>query len=433
MAEAKKKKWILILLLIAGAWWLGRGCGRETPPPDAPLVERVELRNAEERYRYVEAEDLLDWAREETPISVVRTAEDALPNKLALSMMPIFVDWEKSGDGSYLVHNVNVGGNPVKGINVMASVRIPADGIADVQFIMCVGRNAKGKDTAFGHGQLRFVFNKNARPVILGRDGNPLPEEAELDDLVFSWEAWRPPRTPYGYLEGLDPSAYAMTVRCYAGAQRFLTDVLRNSPWECYPIKLPDVKDAKQDLLYTCLMIGDGLGRRTIQSMVEDGQLDPPSEKLAELSESEWEAVRTRLAADRVPDDPLAGIMGEADLSYHLVLRSCITMSLTAVDLALARTYHKNDLGDRPHLKVAPEELPDWMEELATADKAGVLARLPATLYFVAKNQTVLPGNAYMILQDAGLLYLNDDGTPVKHRYSRETVTPYGKIKDNML
>jgi hypothetical protein len=116
-----------------------------------------------------------------------------------------------------------------------------------------------------------------------------------------------------------------------------------------------------------------------------------------------------------------------------LLRRSCVTQSLAAVQLALIRTHAKHGLGPPPELEIVPEDLPEWVDALATADTGTLLMRLPGALVFVARNGQVVPGNAHRILDAAGLLERDANGAPVAFYYHVESMTPYGQLRDNMM
>ncbi|WP_295540467.1 hypothetical protein [uncultured Thiohalocapsa sp.] len=405
----------------------------DTPAPPVPRLAQPDTREARERSPL----DLLNWGRDPAPLFLVDVPEDALPNGLALSMVPFFVDWERSvPDGPFAqvrVRNVSVGGNPTAGENLLGTVEIPLRGVTDVQWCLTPDRNARGKDTAMGHAQLRFVFAKDARPVVLGRDGRPQRLLRALDDLVLSWEAWRPPRTRYDPVAGMNPDTYALTARAYSGRTRWLGDALRGNPWRCYPLKLPDTGDAEATLLMTGLLMGDALARRTVAAMIDDGDLElPHADALTDFSPADQAAIAAALSLSALPDDPLTHLMGKADLSYQLLERSCITYSLGVVQFALLRLHAAHDLGPAPRLGIVPRDLPPWIEDLSSADTGKLLSYLPGALLFVARNAQVIPGNAHRILDEADLLY-QQDGVPLMYEYFFRDRTPYGDLRDNLM
>jgi hypothetical protein len=427
----------LFALLIGVAYWLLHVDTPDAAERDAPLVPRLSADYPGEP-RTVDAGELLRWVERATPLARINTATDQLPNGLALSMLPFMVDWDQSridGASPFLVmRNVNAGGNPVIGENLLATVRIPLDGLSGLQWCLTPTRNKKAKDSFMGHAMLRFLFSKEQRPVILGRDGQPLPGALAPDDLMLSWEAWRAPMTSYDGLKGLDPETYTLSARAYTGAQRFLTDMLRGNPWRCYPVKLPEVDDALPLTLLTAALSGDTFARRTIGEMVADGQIE--AEGLRQATPAQLERVKALFATAGLPQDPLSGLLETADMSYQLLERSCITESLAMIQLSLDRIHKEYDLGPSPELELVPSGLPPWIQDLVTADTATLMAHVPGALLFVARNRQVLPIQAYRILEDAGLLLPNpspDADGPLVYYYDKSSGTPYGSIRDNMM
>jgi hypothetical protein len=439
MAVTRTLKWLLagigalLALLLAVVYWL-----LHTPTPDlaerdAPLVPRL-AQDYPGPPRTADARELLSWVDNTTPLARINTATDQLPNGLAMSMLPFMVDWansrETGEDAFLLMRNVNAGGNPVLGENLLATLRVPLDGLSALEWCLTPTRNKQDKDTFMGHAMLRFLFAPGRQPVVLGRDGEPLPGALPADDLMLSWEAWRAPMTRYDGLQGLDPSTYTLTARAYTGAQRFLTDIVRGNPWRCYPVALPAVDGALQATFLAAALSGDAFARRMLGRMIEDGVLE--AEGLPELTPAQIERAEEIFATSRLPRDPLANLLEGADMSYQLLERSCITASLGMIQLALIRIHAEHDLGPPPRMHLVPDGLPPWIQDLVTADRGTLLAHIPGALLFVARNQEVLPINAYRILEDAGLLVPGEDG-PVVYYYDRASGTPYGDVRDNMM
>jgi len=425
-------------LLVIVALALG-ACGSAPPrAPESPLVPRL-VDSGEPEPIVATITDLLNYGQRTTPRGWVDVRRHTLPNGLSIAMLPLFVDWEMSqleGENPYvIVRNVTVRGNPIEGRVLLATVRVPMDALRSVEWCNIVARNSNNNDTVSGHGQTRFIFDPDRRPVVLDEEGNPDETSPYMDDMILSWEAWRPPLVHYNIAQGLDPEAYTLSLPAYSGSQRMLMDALRNQPWECYPLALPETPDAMMHLLITNLAMGDSFARRVIQSLVADGQVAVPDEEALSLmfTEEKLEQIRNVYSLSRLPEDPLIDLMGQADLSYQLLERSCITQSLTALQLSLVRTHRNNGLGEPPTLQIVPEKLPPWIEELGTASTGEMLYRAPGLLLFIARNNQVLPGNAYRILEDAGLLRRDEEGEPVVYYYHVESNTPYGELRNNMM
>ncbi len=389
--------------------------------------------------RTIAPEQILQIAEKPYPLLRFHPATDALPGGLSVAMVPAIVDWERSrldggDDDYYLVRHVNFGSNPAGGYGMLVTVKIPRKGVVRAEWVSTLLRVFR-KDTPGGHGQLRLIFDPKRRPIVLNEDGTPFSSDPYLDDLMFSFEAWRPPAAHFDPLAGLDPTAYALTMRCYAATQRFLEDSLRGLSWHCYPLKLPPVEEAHDELLYTCLTMGDSLARHTLHQHLHSlsPHFDGDPRDYPQPTSEQVEKLREILDDASVPDDPIAQIMG-GDTSYHLLLRSCITMGLTAIDASVSRIHERHpELGAYHPLKVTPGEIPSWASSLAHSNRRNMLMRLPSTLYWLVHNQNVLPDRAHQILLEAGLLELDDEDRPVKRVYYISEDTPYGRLLDNLM
>jgi hypothetical protein len=292
---------------------------------------------------------------------------------------------------------------------------------------------------------IRFLFDDATRPIVYAHDGEPLTNRPELGDLVFSWEAWRPPMAAFDGRKGLDPHTYGLTMRCSHGPERFLSDGLQNRPWLCYPMKLTEVPNAGDQILHTCLLLGDTLARHTFARILENpGSSDVlpsdyptprkdvrDSNSPSHLAPADRKFILERFEANRSPEDPVAELLG-GDVGYHLLLRSCITLSLTAIDMGLERAFRAARQTRTQRLEVAPGPLPDWIDQLPHADMAGIFQRLPRALSWVAEHHRVIPAAAYQILRDANLLH-RKRGRTVFHYYDMRRRTPYGKLSDNLI
>ena len=266
-------------------------------------------------HREISASEVLEWSRTDTPMVRVETARDELPGGLAMAMAPLMVHWNASSLGFgandyYLVHNVNVFSNPIEGTTTLATVRVPAAGVESIEFVMVLSKVAKTQ-TEFGHAQLRFIFEAKKRPVILSIEGKPIPHRAEMKDLVLSWEAWRSPGASFDPVAGLDPQRYALSLRCFNGSVRYMSDSLFERPWTCYPIQLPDLPNAANEFLYVGLLLGDAVARQTIFGLldrqIEAGRNMP--EDYSEPEASEWAEVKDAIKRENLPDDSIRDML----------------------------------------------------------------------------------------------------------------------------
>ncbi|UCH82610.1 MAG: hypothetical protein JSW50_08970, partial [Candidatus Latescibacterota bacterium] len=387
--------------------------------------------------REFKASEVLEWWRTGSPIIRVETATDVLPGGLSAAMSPMMVNWNASPRGHgpndfYLVHNVNVASNPIEGTTLLATVRVPSAGVESVQFVMVLTKVGKRKTDA-GHAQLRFVFKEASRPVVVDRDGKPVAHNAELGDLVLSWEAWRPPVTGFDPVAGLDPKTYALTLRCFNGAVRCLSDAILDRPWSCYPLKLPDVPHAADELLYVSLLLGDAVARQTIHSIldkrIEQGRNTPGDYR--ETEAEEWAELKALSEQQEIPENPIGDILG-GKVSYHLLLRSCITMALTSIDWANTRIHRRANLGDPKRIRIAPESFPRFLDDLALSRRRSALVRIPAALHWLVKNQAVIPGKSFELLDEVGLLE-RKEGRIVRWDYENRVESPYGKPSEHLI
>jgi hypothetical protein len=173
---------------------------------NAPLVPRL-AQDYPGEPRTADAEELLGWTEQATPLPRINTATDRLTNGLAMSMLALMADWEHSrvnGEAPFLLmRNVNAGGRSIIGESPLATLRVSLEVLNALEWCPTRTRDKRDKDTLIGHATLRFLFAKDQRPVTLARDGKPLSVALPTDDLMLSWEAWRAPMTSYDRLQGL--------------------------------------------------------------------------------------------------------------------------------------------------------------------------------------------------------------------------------------
>ncbi len=383
------------------------------------------------------AANTLEWSRTGTNMMRVRTTKDAIPGGLAMAMAPLLVDWTVSSPGFgpenfYLVHNVNVASNALEGTSLLATVRVPVDGVESVEFVIVKSKVAK-IETDAGHVLLRFIFRDDKCPVILDPEGHPIANHASFKDLVLSWEAWRPPGTGYDPVAGLDPETYALTMRGFNGSVRCTADAILDRPWTCYPLQLPDVPDAAAEMLYVGLLLGDVVARQTITTLldrqIKEGQNLP--EDYSTLDSAEWAALKDWLEGEDIPENPIQEIL-DGKTRYHTLLRSCVTMALTTIDWANARIYRRALLPDPERIRVTPESFPSLVDDLAHGKRSAMLARIPGALHWLTRHQTVIPGRAWRLLDDVGLLQ-HRDGRVIEHHYDNRQESPYGRLEDHLI
>jgi hypothetical protein len=408
---------IVVIILLVLRMIIERRRGEGTPGYELPPPETLDGR---------EVAAFIDAA---ATAFRIRTTRDVLPGGYSAAMTPLLVDWAKSDTGpGGEIHllNVNHGGNPVSGITELRSALIRPDSIREAQFIMV----PLGGPEAIAHGMVRFIFDKGGAEFI-GDDRDAAGTREELEDLMISWEAWRAPGVDYKMMKGMDPQAYELTCRAYSGPQRFLEDALMNRDWIMYKLDLPGAGAGLRELLMVALALGDGASRQSIVWMIEDAEKkwreegpgpDPDQAEAARV----WLSLKERAGSSSPPvDDPRADMTGKT--GYQSVTRSCATMALYVVDLAVARIIEAGYPADGARPTRTPEiaDEPEWMVELGRADMAGILLRAPKALVYALANPTVIPGNIPKALEDAGLLVM-EDGRPWSKRYSMQGDTPWG-------
>lgn len=403
-----------------------------------PPLERVVQWDENPTYRVSSEEAVIEWLNRDTPSVIVSTPEERWANGLAACMTPFMVDWAnskatESDDGYVLVQNVQVGGNPIVGVSRHATVRIPARGIERVEFVI-VRYHLSGVGKSSGHIQLRFVFKEDRRPELLTPDGELDPMQPYLDDLLISWEAWRPTNTPWKFVEGMEPDSYTLTPKMYAGSQRFLNDSLRGAVWDCYPIQLPDIEEAADMVFYCGLVMGDVLSRRLVPEMLKkDLSMISEVPLASRLTGPEVERAKARLDWDVIPDHMFKDVVEDDDLSYHSIERSCISVALFNIELAMQRLYEKYDLGERKSIACAPDKLPKWFDDLMEGRTWAATVDAAPALYWLMKNSSVLPYEAYLPLKEADMIQTDSKGKMIMYRYGHEIGTPYGKLSRNLM
>jgi hypothetical protein len=389
--------------------------------------------------RILTVDELLAWA-ESSPNAVrLNAGRDALPGGLSAAMVPVIVEWGASNrphpEGHYVLRTLNAGGNPIAGTNVLCSARVPAHGVESAEFVV-VPHDRLGRRAIVAHAMIRFIFEPGREMQLLSGAGVGTGGDPAVPDLILSWEAWRPPGVPYHALRGLDPRSFDLTMRVYAGAQRFLEDAVMGREWYAYPLHFPAGKEGLNELLRVGLVLGDSVGRRSLDRLLSQAEarwLDhaPHAADDRPAPRARWEKLREALNTAAVPAEPLPGNHG---IGYQTLQRSCITMLLHWIDVAVERLRAAGhaDAGQRPRLKLGPEELAPWMEELAHADLFGIFMRAPFALWWLVRHQEVLPRQAVRQLNAAGLLERNGS-QPVARHYKLAGPTPYGELHDYLL
>ena len=372
----------------------------------------------------------------------LRTAVDILPGGYAAAMAPVMIDWEASrpedDDPFVIIHNLNHGGNPVDGTTVFCSARIPLSGVEAAEFTLLPLDNI-GKEGLIQHGQLRFVFAADQPVELLNYGDAEMGSDSYVRDLVFSWEAWRPPDEGYDVMTGMDPAAYLLTPRAFSGPTRFLDDALGHRDWFSYRLRLPNGQAGLVELLKTNLALCDGVARHAVSKIMQQGEDEwasqaPQTDSEADGSLAEWEELREVVAPKNVISDTRINLP-DRDLAYQTLLRSCATMALYTINVAVDRLVAA---GHTDGLDLDHRMLPDlgsqekWMTELADTDLKGIFLRAPAAVRYLRENPQAFPKKIPRQLERAGLLQL-EQGKVKKHHYSIDGTTPYGTLQENLI
>ena len=419
-----KTRIMLVVLAVVVAWLLVDRI-RDT---DQPALEQ-EVSSSLPEMRTLDPVDVLAYREMVSPTYRVRTTQDVLPGGFSAAMAPVMIDW-KSTDvtegGWAVIRNVNSGGNPISGVTVLRTMRLKPDMVKSAEFILV----PLGGPKAVSHGQLRFEFEPGGAEFL----GSADPSVGEPDvptDLVISWEAWRPPGVDYSVLDGMDHNVYELSCRAYTGVQRFLEDALGKRGWESYTLQLPGGDAGLATLLKVALVLGDGAARYSIGQMLEMAEEEwaaagPNMETHGGNALAQWQAVWAQSASNPVLDsDSRLDMRGRT--GYQTLLRSCATMALYTVDVAVARLIEAGAPagGKRPTQDPEILDEPEWMSELASTNLAGIFVRAPKALKWVVGNPHTVPSKMPAALDEAGLLVHEGDKPRVRH-YSMDGTTPWG-------
>jgi len=392
--------------------------------------------------RMLTPEQLLTRVHRKNEPLRLRTATDVLPGGYAAAMAPVMIDWNASrpwGDDPFvIIHNLNHGGNPVDGTTVFCSARIPLNGVEAAEFILLPLDNI-GKEGLVQHGQLRFVFAADQQVRLLNYGDEEMGSDSYIRDLVISWEAWRPPDEGYDVMTGMDPAAYLLSPRAFSGPTRFLDDALGHRDWFAYRLRLPNGHAGLVELLRTNLALCDGVARHAVSKVMKLGEDEwasqaPQADGEVEGSLADWEELRKVVAPKYVSTDTLINLP-DRDLAYQTLLRSCATMALYTINVAVDRLVaagHTDglDLEHRMLPDLGVQE--DWMTELADTNLKGIFLRAPAAVRYLRENPQAFPKKIPRQLELAGLLEF-EQGKVRKHHYSLDGTTPYGTLKENLI
>ncbi len=418
-----------IILAVALLLFLYLNQNQDTPEKAAPKPIPTKV---------IGLNKLLDYTSAIAPSASVQTQRDVFPGGLMAAMAPGIIDWTRSqledGQGFVILRNVNDGGNPLNGFTTLRTVRIPLASLRSAEFVL-VPLDAFGKNGKVSHGQIRFLFDAENPVLVLDKNGEPDLTTPPIEDLIFSWEAWRKPGEDYDVIVGMDRTAYALSLRVFTGRQRYLEDILGKRDWFCTPLTLPGGQAGVLELLRVIAVMGDGYGRATIGHLLDDakdawvqagGPLHADSKDLL----AEWNELQNSISKSREIKDPNMKPV-DATQSYQTLIRSCATMALYTINVATERLKNNKTVGaEEVKLVAMPDinEVPEWMNELAHVDLKGMFVRSPEVLKFIRQNKAVIPNNIPGMLGEAGL-GATDDGKVIQIQYGQDKESPYSSAE----
>jgi len=392
--------------------------------------------------RVLSPKQLLELAERSGKPWRLRTTRDVLPGGNAAAMAPMIINWNASDpygpDPFVVMRNLNYGGNPYEGTTVLQSVRIPLDGVESAEFTL-IPLGPAGKRGVVQHGQLRFVFKDDHPCILLDAMGSESGGDATLGDLVFSWEAWRPPGVAYDVLKGMDARTYDLTLRAFGGPQRFLEDQLGGRDWYSHVLRLPGGAEGLSELLKVTLALGDGIARHTLSHILETSEEDwlkhaPTAIGKDDEVLGQWRKLREIVQQQPITPDARLDLP-EEERGYQSLLRSCATMAYYSINVAVNRLLERGiDDGVNRDKLDAPSLGGDhqWMQEISDADLAGVFMRAPYALKWLRANPQTLPTKIPNRLEEAGLLE-HAFGRRVEIHYSAKGTSPYGDLSTTLI
>ncbi len=385
--------------------------------------------------RLLSPAQLIAWAEGSVGAVRLRTFRDIVPGGFLAALAPVRIDWQASdpyGDNPFvIIRNVNYGGNPFEKTTVLHQVHLPLTGIAFVEFIL-VPSTRGGLHALAHHAQLRFVFKPEKRPVLMSLADSPAGSAARIPDLVLSWETWHESTVRYSGFKGLDPSSYKLSLRAYAGPQRFLEDTLRGRDWFSYRIRMPGGESGYAELLKVVLALGDGVARDTISTLLDQGEealfKQAPPDEMDESSREEWRHLRELVIEGKKYDDPRLNLTSDEE-NYQTLVRSCATLARYTILTATKRLFHKGFTEG-----VTPDGVPkpfmgepaEWMKKIAHANLRGLFIRAPLALAYVIRHPESVPDKIPEELAAAGLME-KQDGKAWVVKYTRQGTKPYDR------
>ena len=383
--------------------------------------------------RVLSPEQLIAWADGSVNAIRLRTYRDVVPGGFLAALAPARIDWKESEpfakEPFVIIRNVNYGGNPFEKTTVLHRVRVELVGIAFVELTL-VPSTRGGLRALAHHAQLRFVFKPDKRPQLLSLANPAAGSAACIPDLVLSWETWHESSVRYSGFKGLDAASYKLSMRAYAGPQRFLEDALRGRAWYSYRVRMPGGEQGYAELLKVVLVLGDGVANDTISELLDKGEAEflqqTPIDEVDDKSGLEWQKIRQSVVAQSHVTDPNL-LLSAGQESYQTLVRSCATLARYGILAATDRLIHRGIIDG-----VSPDTVPQplmsepakWMKNIAHANLTGMFVRAPLALAYIIRHPEAVPAKIPIELAEAGLMEKRKKKAWVV-KYSRKGNKPY--------
>ncbi len=389
--------------------------------------------SAKTAHRVISPREMLSKAQDNTQVMRLRTVRDVLPGGHMAALTPVLVDWQasqiKAAEPFAVLRNVNYGGNPIERTTTLHSVRIPLEGIKFAEFIL-VPPKRMGPRVPVQHAQLRFVFQPEYYPELMSLAGARTGTDSRFPDLVLSWETWLPPHMKYNVVKGLDSSVYRLTLRAFAGPQRFLEETLHGRNWHAFRLQLPGGGEGRVELLKVALALGDGVGRHTMSRMLEEGEeawlAEAPEDTADAPAKRDWQMLKDHIHQPRDYGDDRMHTTPENEY-YNTMIHSCATLARYTILVAAHRLVERGhteglDLDRLPEAVLGEPEA--WMREAAHAKLGGLFMRGPLAVTYAIRHPQTLPDKIPGQLARAGLI-VRRDGKPWRVHYTQRGTRPY--------
>ncbi len=390
---------------------------------------------SEDEIHVLSPAELLAWAEDNTQVMRLRTFRDVIPGGYMAAMAPALVDWRSidtdQPEPEVVLRNVNYGGNPLERVTVLHSLKFNLAAVEFAELILVPPpRETGGRLAPWYHVQLRFVFAAGREAQLLNLAGSDTGTDAGIPDLVLSWESWRSPEERFDVVSAMDTAAYGLSLRAYAGPQRFLEDTLHEQDWFSYRLRLPGGSEGLTELLKVALVLGDGVARHTISALLEQSEEDwlrhAPAGNDDTHTAQQWQTLRERAQYSKAVPDPALHLGPEQ--RYQTLVRSCSTLTRYTILVAAGRLV-QHGRSDGVLLDELPEpilhEPEPWMDDMASANLKGLFLRAPLALRYIVSHPEALPNRIPDELAAAGLVERRG-GKAQQRQYSRNTTRPYG-------